>query len=286
MQELLRRSTQALAARKGANKVTPLDIAASKKTGGDPGSEGAAAAAAVGAVPEPVNLEILQFDLLPRKPPLTHVLHEGSVLDLVARGDIPAADLEEISACKEMLLECVDTLPLCVDVNHSFHYFANRLLAFVLKTDLCRFWKMSHNDQGDATHLLPYMSPLGSLYPTFTLYMGISSHISNVNHLPPRAELAPLAVFTKVQCRFFAPVVKKIGAVNNAKHIFDCDVFVFTDYVLFFEAKNSTSHKLGKKTYRCKSGEQLFLLLREDVGRVEEQGECAAAMHLSLLGTQ
>lgn len=105
VQELLRRSTQALAARKGANKVTPLDIAASKKTKGGPANEGGSV---VGAVPEPVNLEILQFDLLPRQPPLTHILHEGSVLDLVARGDIPAADLEDISACKEMLLECVE----------------------------------------------------------------------------------------------------------------------------------------------------------------------------------
>ena len=52
-----------------------------------------------------------------------------------------------------------------------------------------------------------------------------------------------------------------------------CDVFLFTDFVLFLRAKSGTAAKVEKKHHRYHSGEQTFLLLREDVGRVEEKGD-------------
>ncbi len=50
-----------------------------------------------------------------------------------------------------------------------------------------------------------------------------------------------------------------------------CDVFVFTDCVLFFRTNHSAV--ADERRYRYRAGDQIFLLLREDVGLVEEQGE-------------
>jgi len=186
------------------------------------------------AVPERLRLEVLDFDLLKKPLTLTETLFEGLIMDTVAAGHIECPSDGDVARCRQVLAD---------------------------------YWKLSHNDQGDFHQLQTFLSHFGSLYPTHKLLLDSATNKKLLKQLPGRARLLPQAVFTGVVCSFYEP-----SGFSHQNEGTKCDVFVFTDSIWFFRAKKSTLEKLNKAHYRCRSGEQHFLLLREDVAAVQEIG--------------
>jgi len=192
------------------------------------------------AVPERLRLEVLDFDLLKRPLTLTETLFEGLIMDTVAAGHIECPSDGDVARCRQVLAD---------------------------------YWKLSHNDQGDFHQLQTFLSHFGSLYPTHKLLLDSATNKKLLKQLPGRARLLPQAVFTGVVCSFYEP-----SGFSHQNEGTKCDVFVFTDSIWFFRAKKSTLEKLNKAHYRCRSGEQHFLLLREDIAAVQEIGGLPAVI--------